>query len=101
MLDYFSRYGDAYAIEAGIGGTQQIYSASFHVTPNVQDYDLQAIIESSSLSNIDSIVYKIPPDYQIEYLPENKRIETIFGVYNYSLSVKGDDILFQRNFDVS
>jgi hypothetical protein len=52
-LDYFSRYGDAYSIEAGIGSTQQIYSASFSVTPNVQDYDLQAIIESSSLSNVD------------------------------------------------
>jgi len=52
-LDYFSRYGDAFSLEAGIGSTQQIYSASFSVTPSVQDYDLQAIIESSSLSNVD------------------------------------------------
>lgn len=50
-LDYFSRYGDAYSIEAGIGGTQQIYSASFAVDANVQDYDLQSIIESASLNN--------------------------------------------------
>lgn len=52
-LDYVTRYADAFSTEAGIGGTQPIYSASFSVTPNVQDYDLQAIIESSSLSNVD------------------------------------------------
>jgi hypothetical protein len=52
-LDYVTRYGDAFSTEAGIGGTQPVYSASFSVTPNIQDYDLQAIIESSSLSNID------------------------------------------------
>jgi hypothetical protein len=52
-LDYVTRYGDAFSTEAGIGGTQPIYSASFHVTPNVQDYDLQEIIQSASLSNID------------------------------------------------
>lgn len=52
-LDYVTRYGDAFSTEAGIGGTQPVYSASFSVTPNIQDYDLQYIIQSSSLSNVD------------------------------------------------
>jgi len=52
-LDYLTRYGDAFSLEAGFGSTQQIYSASFAIIPQVQDYDLQAIIESSSLNNSD------------------------------------------------
>lgn len=53
-LDYFTRYGDAFSIEGGFGGTQTIYSASFAITPEVQDYDLQTIIASASTNNIDS-----------------------------------------------
>ena len=49
-LHYASRYGDAFSTEAGIGGIEPIYSASVPIVPFVQDYDLQAIIESSSLT---------------------------------------------------
>lgn len=52
-LHYVSRYGDAFATEAGIGGTEPIYSASFAITPTIQDYDIQHIIESASLNNYD------------------------------------------------
>jgi hypothetical protein len=54
-LHYASRYGDAFSTEAGIGGIEPIYSASVPIVPFVQDYDLQAIIESSSLNNYDPI----------------------------------------------
>jgi len=52
-LDYVTRYGDAFASEAGMGGTVPIYSASFEITPEVQDYDMQAIIESASANNLE------------------------------------------------
>ena len=52
-LNYASRYGDAFATEAGIGGVEPIYSASVPILSEVQDYDLQAIIESASLNNYD------------------------------------------------
>jgi hypothetical protein len=50
-LHYATRYGDAFSNEAGIGGVEPIYSASIPIIPEVQDYDLQAIIESASLNN--------------------------------------------------
>ena len=52
-LDYVTRYSDPFTTEAGMGGTQPLYSASFAMVPEVQDYDLQHIIESASLNNYD------------------------------------------------
>lgn len=42
------RIGDKFATEAGVGGTQPIYSASFDRVSNQQDYDLQAILEADA-----------------------------------------------------
>jgi hypothetical protein len=52
-LDITRRYGDAFALEAGIGMNSQIYSASIPIREEVQDYDIQAIIQSASLNNYD------------------------------------------------
>tara|TARA_R100000900_G_scaffold16180_1_gene14132 strand:- start:507 stop:1739 length:1233 start_codon:yes stop_codon:yes gene_type:complete len=42
------RIGDKFATEAGVGGTQQIYSASIDTVANQQDYDLQQILEDDA-----------------------------------------------------
>ena len=42
------RIGDTFATEAGVGGRQEIYSASFDTVSNQQDYNLQAILEAST-----------------------------------------------------
>ena len=42
------RIGDTFATEAGIGGRQEIYSASFDRVDQQQDYDLQTILENDS-----------------------------------------------------
>ena len=55
QLSYAKRVGDAMATDAGFGGTTPIYSASFAVTSSVQDYDLQAIVESQA--NNDDYLY--------------------------------------------
>tara|TARA_R110000824_G_scaffold21112_14_gene78986 strand:+ start:2073 stop:3308 length:1236 start_codon:yes stop_codon:yes gene_type:complete len=47
-FQYSRRVGDGYSHEAGFGGTIPIYSASFNLRQNVQDYDLQSIISSSA-----------------------------------------------------
>ena len=47
-FDYAFKMGDKFATEAGIGGTEPIYSASFDVVANQQDYDLQQIVSSSA-----------------------------------------------------
>ena len=58
-----------YATEAGFGGVTPIFSASFQTVQNQQDYDLQAIISSSSdysgsvgdkRVNITRVFYKTP-----------------------------------------
>jgi len=45
---YNKRLMDQASTEAGIGGTQPIYSASFDTTRRVQDYDLQEIVYDAS-----------------------------------------------------
>jgi hypothetical protein len=47
-FDYAFKMGDKFATEAGIGGTEPIYSASITTVANQQDYDLQAIVEANS-----------------------------------------------------
>jgi len=47
---YNKRLMDHATAEAGLGGTEPIYSASFDTTQDQQDYDLQSIIYSASLS---------------------------------------------------
>jgi hypothetical protein len=42
--------GDKFATEAGIGGTEPIYSASITTVTDQQDYDLQQIVSSSAVA---------------------------------------------------
>ena len=41
------KMGNKFATEAGVGGTQTIYSASITTVANQQDYDLQSVVSSS------------------------------------------------------
>ena len=52
-LGYANRVGDGAAAAGGFGGTIPQYSASFVPKQNVQDYDIQAIIQSASDSGVD------------------------------------------------
>ena len=49
-FDYAFKMGDKFATEAGIGGTEPIYSASFDSVTKQQDYDLQSIVSASAAS---------------------------------------------------
>jgi hypothetical protein len=61
------RISQTYAVEAGSGGNVTQYTASFNMTPGVQDYDLKAwAAASSSIGERDSIeirriFYQSPP----------------------------------------
>jgi hypothetical protein len=48
---YVRRYSDKIVTEAGIGGTENIYSGSFTTVSNESDYDLQNIISSSAATD--------------------------------------------------
>ena len=43
---YTTKVGEGAGAKVAIGGTQNIYSASFNVTASVQDYDLQEIVST-------------------------------------------------------
>jgi hypothetical protein len=49
-FDYAFKMGDKFATEAGIGGTEPIYSASITTVADQQDYDLQQIVSASAVS---------------------------------------------------
>ena len=59
-LGYSHRVGDGAATAAGFGGTQPQYSASFKIVQDVQDYDIQAIIQSASESGVDQSGRTVP-----------------------------------------
>tara|TARA_R110000824_G_scaffold70902_1_gene181726 strand:+ start:7026 stop:8294 length:1269 start_codon:yes stop_codon:yes gene_type:complete len=52
-MGYAKKVGDGAAAAGGFGGTIPQYSASFKPIQDIQDYDLQDIIQSSSLSGVD------------------------------------------------
>tara|TARA_R100000664_G_C2757074_1_gene145116 strand:- start:1551 stop:2864 length:1314 start_codon:yes stop_codon:yes gene_type:complete len=52
-VEYARRVGEGFSEEAGVGGNNTFYSASFALTAGVQDYDLQTIISRSAATNKD------------------------------------------------
>tara|TARA_R110000824_G_scaffold11622_9_gene50949 strand:+ start:8936 stop:10195 length:1260 start_codon:yes stop_codon:yes gene_type:complete len=58
-LEYARRVGYGYSTEAGIGGDQPIYSASFTMTAGKQDYNLQSIISSSATNSASPFFEKV------------------------------------------
>jgi hypothetical protein len=59
-LSYANKIGDGVSTMAGVGGTTRIYSASFTTLKSVQDYDLQAIVQSASTSGVDDTGGAVP-----------------------------------------
>ena len=73
-FEYARRVGNAFAFDAGIGGTIRQYSASIDLQEEVQDYNLQAIVSSSAAAGgvdyasidrnkriiVDRVFYKTP-----------------------------------------
>lgn len=49
QLGYATHLGRGVSMHAGVGSSQRLFSASFDLEDDVQDYDLQATIYSSSL----------------------------------------------------
>jgi hypothetical protein len=53
-VEYARRVGEGFAEEAGVGGNNTFYSASFALSAGVQDYDLQTVISSAATNNSDA-----------------------------------------------
>ena len=77
--------GNKFATEAGIGGEQTIYSASFDTVAEQQDYDLQEIVSSSFPSIVGDKRVKIR---QVFYVTP-RQMWRFYGYYG-GLNVVGD-----------
>ncbi len=89
------RIGDGFATEAGVGGRQTIYSASFDTVSDQQDYDLQNIVSSSAANsdNSDFPYYGKVGDKRIKirnvYYVTPRQMWRFYGYYG-GLNVVGD-----------
>ena len=59
QLGYATHMGRGVAIHVGVGASQTIYSASFDIIRDEQDYDLQSIIYSASLTSSSPFYEKV------------------------------------------
>ena len=81
------KIGDKFATEAGVGGTQPIYSASFDRVANQQDYDLQAILEADATYG--SIVGNKRVKIRNVFYVSPRQMWRFYGYYG-GLNVVGD-----------
>ena len=81
------KIGDKFATEAGVGGTQTIYSASIDTVADKQDYDLQAILEADSTYS--SIVGNKRVKIRNVFYVTPRQMWRFYGYYG-GLNVVGD-----------
>ena len=81
------KIGDKFATEAGVGGTQPIYSASIDTVSKQQDYDLQAILEADP--KYGSIVGNKRVKIREVFYISPRQMWRFFGYYG-GLNVLGD-----------
>ena len=81
------KIGDKFATEAGVGGTQTIYSASVTTVADQQDYDLQAILEADSTYS--SIVGNKRVKIRNVFYVSPRQMWRFYGYYG-GLNVVGD-----------
>jgi hypothetical protein len=56
------------------------------------------ILISRSSIDYDTLIYQIPKNYRLESVPEGKSLNTIFGNYSSTVSVKENQITYIRKF---
>jgi len=87
--------GNKFATEAGVGGEQTIYSASFDTVSDQQDYDLQSIVSASAVNSDNSAYpfYNKVGDKRIKirqvYYVTPRQMWRFYGYYG-GLNVVGD-----------
>ena len=81
------KIGDKFATEAGVGGTQPIYSASVTTIADQQDYDLQQILEDDA--KYGSIVGNKRVKIREVFYISPRQMWRFFGYYG-GLNVLGD-----------
>jgi hypothetical protein len=88
-FDYAFRNSDKFSSEALVGGTENLYSASFESITDQQDYDLQHIVSSSQAGSLwDGMGNKRIKIRQVYYVTP-RQMWRFYGYYG-GLNVVGD-----------
>ena len=89
VFDYAFRVADKFSTESIVGGTENIFSASFDTVTDQQDYDLQAVVSSSqSGAQWDGMGNKRIKIRQVYYMTP-QQMWRFYGYYG-GLNVVGD-----------
>ena len=102
------RISQTYAIEAGTGGNVTQYTASFHMTRSIQDYDLKVILSSSygitASIEVKKVFYEEPPAivrYFDPYAGTGTGIQSLLETFGFGQMSPGINfMLMPINFDV-
>ena len=89
-FEYARRIATGFAGEAGIGDNITMYSASFDLSGNVQDYDLQQIVADSQAGNVwDGLVQGKRIKIERVYYKSPSTMWRFYGYYG-GLNVRGN-----------
>ena len=90
---YARRVAEGISTEAGVGGFQTHYSASFNLVANTQQYDLQAVVQNSSTLDPNSAYYGKVKNTKVlirEVFYKSKKVMWRFFGYYGGLNVVGN-----------
>lgn len=90
---YARRVAEGISTEAGVGGFQTHYSASFNLVANTQQYDLQAVVQNSSTLDPNSAYYNKVKNKKVlvrEVFYKSKKVMWRFFGYYGGLNVVGN-----------
>lgn len=76
-------------------GPRMYFNPSVTVQDYLQGTPLHLKIPLSDIT-CDSIVYTLPMNYAVEFMPESINVENNFGRFYYSLEAKGDRLFLKR-----
>lgn len=57
------------------------------------------IFLSMAFCDVDSLIFQIPKDYEIDRLPKETILESIYGKYSMSISTEGNKIIYIRKIE--
>ena len=84
-IGFLTRTTDYFGREANVGGSDTFYSASIDITPEVQDYDLQAIVSSSNANSSSPLFGKLSNNERIMirrvFYKTRRAMWNFFGYY--------------------
>jgi len=85
---------------ATTNGSRMYFNPVISVQDYLQDFPVHLIVPVSDII-ADSIVYNLPLNYIVEYIPEDVSIENEFGKFTFNLEAGPTRIVFRRRLELN